>query len=285
MLLHPDIGSQQEDVFARLRMGIKNLPAQQKIICSYILENYQKVAFYTVEELANTSHTSPATVVRTVKRLGYESYKELLDALQKVFMAGSNEVWWELEQIWSGDENNIDMEPVLSWVARDDVEGIKGSISSQLMDSFDNAVNLIKKARNIGIVGMRSSKYVAGFLHFMLNQLFSNARMLAYADTDTVYDEVLNYSKEDIIIAVSLGGPHFVALTHEILSFAKENSIPTILITNDRGNQAIDYATVPLCVGRTKYHYSIVPPLMLAEALVTELGRKKKIIAQKNFAD
>ncbi|MDO5116543.1 MAG: MurR/RpiR family transcriptional regulator [Synergistaceae bacterium] len=283
MSMHPDTGMPQKDLFARLRMGMKELPAQQRLICQYILEHYQQVAFYTVEELGAASGASPATVVRLVKRLGYDSYKSLLEELQKLFMNSNNSVWWELEQIWSGSGDTNDYEPVLSWVARDDIEAIKASLTPQLMDSFDNAVALMEKAKKIGLVGMRSSKYVAGYLHFMLNQLFSNVRMLAYDGADTVYDEVLNFGREDLIIAVSLGGPHFVQLTHQILAYAQENGIPSILIANDMGNPAIDTATVTLCAGRAKYHYSIVQPIVIAEALVTELGKRKQPLAQKKL--
>ncbi|MEG2183504.1 MAG: MurR/RpiR family transcriptional regulator [Cloacibacillus sp.] len=274
--------NQQDDVFARLRSGIQNLPTQQKLICSYILDHHQQVAFYTVEELAQASKTSPATVVRVVKRLGYDSYKELLEQLQKVMMTTNNSVWWELEQVLN-ESTDSEQEPVLSWVSRDSIEGIKNSLSRQLMDSFDNAIELMLNARKIGIVGMRSSKYVAGFLHFMMNQLFSNTQMLAYAGTDVIYDEVLNLGKEDLIIAVSLGGPHFVILTQEILAFAKGKGIPSILITNDMGNPAIDSATVTLCVGRAKYHYSIVQAMVLAEAMITELAQRKKNSVRKKL--
>jgi len=283
MSLHPDFAAQQEDVFARLRMGIKNLPTQQRQICTYILQNHQQASFYTVEELADASKTSPATVVRTVKRIGYDSYKRLLEDLQKVLMKNNNAVWWEIEQIWTQEGGTVDSEPALSWIARDDIEGIKSTLTPQLMDSFDSAVDLMEKARNIGVFGMRSSKYVAGFLHFMLNQLFSNVHTLACSGEDTIFDELLNFGKEDLIIAVSLGGPHFVIRTHDIIAYAKENDIPTLLITNDLGNQAIDNATVSLIVARTKYHYSIIQPMVLAEALVVELGLRKKHVAQKKL--
>ena len=181
------------------------------------------------------------------------------------------------------DDDPPEREPVLSWVFRDSVEAIKSSVTSDLMDSFDRAVDLLREARKIGIVGMRSSKYVGGFLHFMMNQLFSNTIMLAYAGTDMVYDEVLNLGREDVIVAVSLGGPHFVMLTHEILKLSKERGIRSVLITNDMGNPAIDEATVTLCVGRAKYHYSIAQALVLAEALVTELAQRKKDSARKKL--
>ncbi len=275
---------QHSDVFARLRMGIQKFPTQQKTICSYILNNHQKVAFYTVEELGKASDTSPATVVRVVKRLGYESYKEMLEDLQKVMMQGSNAVWWELEQIWNGNEDEADQEPVLSWVLRDDIEGLKRTLTPQLMDSFDIAVDMMEKAKNIGIVGMRSSRFVGEFMHYMLNQVFSNSSMLTGFGADMVYDEILNYNSNDLIVAISMGGPHYTKLTHDILRFTDENAIPSILITNDIANPAIDHATLALCVDRAKYHYTIVQPLALVEALVTELAKRKKNVAKKKLS-
>ena len=284
MTMQADSNTLQNDVFARLRMGIQQFPTQQKTICSYILNNHQKVAFYTVEELGRASDTSPATVVRVVKRLGYDSYKELLEDLQKVMMHGNNAVWWELEQIWNTNESDSEQEPVLSWVLRDDIEGIKRSLTPQLIDSFDKAIDMMEKAKNIGLVGMRSSKFVAGFMHYMMNQFFSNTKMINSNGSDMIYDDVLNYGANDLGVAVSIGGPHYVKTTHEILKFLKENSVPSILITNDIANPAIDSATLALCVDRTKYHYSIVQPLALVEALVTELARKKKGVAKKKLS-
>lgn len=277
-----NIITQTEDVFSRLRMGIEDLPSQQKQICAYLLENYQKAAFYTVEELAKESKTSPATVVRVVKRLGYGSYKELIEKFQAIVTSTNSSVWWELEQVID-DKNECINEPTLSWVSRDTVDGIKNSLTRQLMDSFDNAVDLILNAKKIGIVGMRSSRCVAEFLHFMLNQLAHNAFLLGATGADVVYDDLLNMKNEDVLVAVSLGGPHFVMLTQEILASAKDMGIPSVLITNEMSNPAINNATVTLCVGRTKYHYSIAQALVLSEALTTEFALKRKSSAKKKL--
>lgn len=274
-----------EDIFAKLRAGAYNFSSQQKQICSFILENFKKVVFYTVEELAKASETSPATVVRVVKHLGYGNYKELLEDLQRangISDAPNTNVWWELEQVMN-DTASDEYEPTMSWVSRDTVEGIKETISRQLMDTFDDCIEMMLNADAIGIVGMRSSKFVAGYMHFMLNQLFSNTYLLNSTGYDVLYDRLVTYGKNDLVIAISLGGPHFVTLTNDIVSFAKNNNVPTILITNDVGNPIIDSASKTLLIGKARQHYSIIPAIVLAEAIITELALRKKDIARKRL--
>lgn len=270
------------DVFTILRNGMQNFSAQQSSLCSYILNNYHKVAFYTVEELSQKSGISPATIVRTTKSLGYKNYKDFLSKIQDTLMIDNRSVWWELQKIWDSKDNNTN-EPILSWVAKDDIEAVTNTVTEQLILSIEQAVKLLSGARKIGVIGMRSSKYVSGFMHYMLNQLFQNSYSLPSNGYDTVYDDLLNFNKEDVLTIISLGGPHFVSLTHEIAAFAKENNIPTILITSDRSNPCIDNVTLPLFVESTKQHYSIIQPLVLVETLITELGRVKENTARQKL--
>lgn len=191
--------------------------------------------------------------------------------------------WWSLRQLWYEERENVFGEPTLSWVFRDNIESMKNSMSKELFDSFDRAIEMMVKADKIAIVGMRSSRYPAGFLFHMLNQLFSNVYLLGASGTDMIYDDILNFGKNDVIIAISLGGPHYVVATHEVIEFTKESNIPNILITNYIGNQGIDLATVTLIFESAKRHYSIASTISLMEAIVAELAIRKKNTAQEKI--
>lgn len=276
-------GVQKNDVFTKLRSGANKFSPQQRSICSYILENSKQVVFYTVEELAIASETSTATIVRTMKNLGYENYREFLDELRPDMTVSQKEVWWSLRQLWYDEKTGAYNEPTLSWVFRDNIDGIENSLTKELFESFDRSLELMAKAEKIGIVGIRSSSYAAGFLFHMLNQLFSNVYLLGASCTDMIYDDMLNFGPRDVIIAVSLGGPHYVVTTHKAIEFAKECEIPTILITNYIGNQGIDLATVTLTHKSATNHYSIASTISLVEAMVTELAIRKEEVAQEKI--
>lgn len=268
-----------DSVFIRLRKGAEEFSSMQQVVCAYILENYQRVAFMTVEELAGLCGASPATVVRTVKALGYESYHEMQEEFEKLLMSTQVSLWWELERSW--EEKTEDDFP-LPWIAKDNIDAIQDSLTPQLVDNFRKASDMLAKARRIFIVGMRSSKAGAIFFQSMLNQLFSNAEV-ASDGGETLYDHIVDLGPEDVLFCISLGGPHYAKTTASAVAFASRNGIPSILVSNSPTSPAVEFATLTLFVASTQKHYSIVPCLTLLEALIVSLGQRNREKAQEKL--
>ena len=267
-----------ENIFTRLRKGMEELSAMQQQVCSYVIENYQNVAFITVEELSGLCGASPATVVRTVKALGYGSYHEMQKEFQKMLLGTKASLWWELEQSW--DETGDDCH--LPWVAKDNIEAIQNILTQQLMDNYGVAVDMLMKARKIFIVGMRSTRAAATFFFSMLNQLLPNVDVVREG-ADTLYDDLVDLGSEDVLFCISLGGPHYAKTTVNAMAFASRNSIQTILITNSPSAAAVEYADLVLYVPSASRHYSLVPCLTLLESLVVSIGQQSRDRAQKKL--
>lgn len=267
-----------EDVFVRLRNGVDQLSSKQKLVCAYILENYQQVAFYTVEELAALCSASPATVVRTVKALGYASYHALLAEFQKLLVSSNASLWWEMEQSWTGDIKDIP----LPWVTKDNIEALQNGLTPELLERFAMGVAMLASAKRIHIVAMRSSRSAAIFFYSMLSQLISNVSMVDHG-AEELYDKLVDFNEEDLLVVISLGGPHYACTSIDVVTYAKENNIPSILLTNDPSCPAVAHASLSLCVAQTQKHYSLVPVLTILEAFVIAIGQKKKDSAQKKL--
>ncbi len=271
-------GVNDDSVFARLRRGVEEFTSMQQVVCSYILENYQRVAFMTVEELAGLCGASPATVVRTVKALDYASFHEMQEEFEKLLMSTQVSLWWELERSWEEDGDEFP----LPWVAKDNVDAIQDSLTPQLVDNFRKASDMLAGARRIFIVGMRSSKAAALFFQSMLNQLFSNA-VVALEGGETLYDYMVDLGPKDVLFCISLGGPHYAKTTASAVAFASRHGIPSILITNSPTTPAVEFASLTLYIASTQRHYSIVPCLTLLEALVVSLGQRNRGKAQEKL--
>ena len=56
----------------------------QKLISTYILENYDKAAYMTASKLGSIVHVSESTVVRFAIELGFAGYPEFQHALQEI---------------------------------------------------------------------------------------------------------------------------------------------------------------------------------------------------------
>ena len=266
------------DVFVRLRKGLEELSSKQQTVCSYILENYQQVAFYTVEELAVACGTSPATIVRTVKSLGYSGYHELLSEFQKLLLSSNSSLWWEMEQSWTNDVSELP----LPLVIKDNIETLQNALTPDILERFSKGAEMLENAQKINIIAVRSSRGAAQFFYSLLSQFMSNVSMIEHG-ADELYDKLVDYGEKDILFVISLGGPHYASTSVEAVNYASENKIPSILLTNDHSSPAYPNATLSICVPQTQKHYSLVPVLTVLEAFVLELGIRKKESAKKKL--
>lgn len=264
-----------DGIFIRLRRGVEELTAMQQVVCTYMLENYRKVPFITVEELAMRCGASSATVVRTVKAIGYGSYREMQSEFEKLLVGINVSLWWELERSW---EETSDGFP-LHWIAKDNIKAIQDSVTPQLMEAYPRAISMLLSAERIYIVGMRSSQAAAIFFYSMLNQVRSNVTYAA-GGADVLYDDLVDLGANDLLFFISLGGPHHAKSTTNALTFATQNGIPSIVVANSPATPAVEKATIALYVPSAERHYSIVTCMTLLESLVVSIGQKDKERAQ-----
>jgi DNA-binding MurR/RpiR family transcriptional regulator len=271
-------GGRDADVFSRLRKGAEVLSSKQQVVCAYILENYHKTAFVTVEELGGLCGASPATVVRTVKALGYGSYREMQQEFEHMLIDTKVSLWWELERSWQEHDDEFPFQ----WVAQDNIEAIKNCLTPQLVQNYGEAVELLMRAKTVYILGMRSS-YAASFFFYMMMKQISPGILHAQFGSDMLYDDLADLGPEDVLFCLSLGGPHHVKATSSAIAFAARNSIPTILVANSPSTPAALNATVTLYTPSASGHYSLVACMTLLESLIVSIGRKKSDNARKKL--
>lgn len=272
---------QAESFLAKLLASMEELPHSQQEVCSFIVNHYQEVAFQTVAELALASSTSPSTIIRTIKSLKYGSYRDLQNDIRATLRSNNVSVWWELER--SLDDSEQGPEHTFTWIARDNIETLQASATVQLIKGFNDAIELLEKSQRACIFGGRSTKAASFYLYYMLQQITSNAFLLDAIGAGQLYDELINFTPKDVFIALSFGGPHHYKRTLEAVDFAYEQGIPIILLTTLPPNIATKKATVTIYLATAKHHYSLVPVFTLIEALVIELGKRNKDMAQKKI--
>ena len=260
------------EIISVLRGGSREFSPKQQELCCYLINNYQQAVFWTVEELSKQCGTSPATIVRTVKALGYDSYRNMMDKLRNLVVDSNNSMWREIERS-QGYMHNDDS--LLNWVARDNIGAIRKSMTGILRSSINDASVLLGQSKSIFIVAARSSRAAAMFFYSMLSQMTNNVNMANYGEEE-LYDILTDKGSDDVIFAISLGGSHHSSIFAHAIEYAKDNGIKTIILTNAPFSEAIASVDVTLYVPRTDTHYSLVPALTVLEALVVKFGIYKK---------
>jgi len=259
-------------VFENLQKGLETLPGQQRQVCEFLLHHYREAAFLTVKAIADTTGVGPATVMRTISNLGYSSFVDFQEQLHKIMISTNSSVWWRLEQSFSSEGQNGTLEKVV----HENSEAVSRCLSSMNLEAFEKSVDLLCKANQIMILGMRSSRAAAEAFFTLCKQLLPNVSFPSCLGSENMYEQLIDLNENDALLAISAGGPHYAIRTIEAIEFASRKKVPVILVTDDLSNRAVPSATEVICVSSTSTHFSLTPIMTILDALLVDIGKRKK---------
>ncbi|MBC8590550.1 MurR/RpiR family transcriptional regulator [Wansuia hejianensis] len=251
-----------------------------KIIANYIINNYDKAAFMTAVALGEATGVSESTVVRFAIRLGYDGYRELQNDLQELIKNKLTTV----QRLHLADNKYGDNKDFVPKIMERDMDNIKKIINEFDFSSFEKAIDIILKSNQIYILGLRSSAFLAGYLSFYLNFLFSNIKLVSPGPND-IFEQFLNITSDDVIIIITY--PRYSKRIIDVLEYAKEKGTKIITITDSFNSPAAQKADVALIASSDMLSFvdSLVAPMSLINAFIIALGIEKKDNLNNYFED
>lgn len=259
----------KKDILKTIDERMNDFSKGQKHIASFIKEHYDKAAFMTAAKLGGEVGVSESTVVRFVMELGFEGYPEFQKSLQELIRKKLTSF-----QRMEVTNNLIGDGDVLGKVLYSDIEKIKRTIDGIDRDSFDDAVRNIVSAKNIYILGMRASSFLAGFLNYALRQIFDNIRLVQTTSGGETFEQIMNIGEGDVVIAVSF--PRYSKSIIKSVAFAKNAGADVIAIT-DSAESPIALSASQLLVAQSdmaSFVDSLVAPMSVINALIVAVSRE-----------
>ena len=159
----------------------------QKQIARFIIDHYDKAAYMTASKMGAEVGISESTVVRFVMELGYEGYAEFQKSLQEIIrtkLTAFQRVEVTNSRMGDGD--------ILKNVLMSDIDKIRRTLEYIDPVSFNNAVDRIVTARNIYIIGVRSSSSLAGFLNYNFRMMFDNVKFVQTTSGSEMFEQIMN---------------------------------------------------------------------------------------------
>ncbi len=80
------------DLLNRINKNYSKMSKGQKLLATYITDNYDKAVFLTAAKMGEIVGVSESTVVRFAMSLGYKGYPEFQDALEELVRNKLNSV-------------------------------------------------------------------------------------------------------------------------------------------------------------------------------------------------
>ena len=269
-----------KSILNQIESGFGGFSKGQKRIATYILENYDKAAFMTASKLGKLVGVSESTVVRFAAELGYDGYPSMQRALQEIIRSRLTST----QRIRAAGEL-YDRRDVLSVVAESDMSKLRAMAEDSNPDDFSSAVARITDAKHVYIFGMRSSTFVAGYLHFYMRLLVRNVTMVQAASAGEVFEQLLHIGPGDVLIAISF--PRYSRITMNAVKFARDRGATIIAVTDNERSpvyQMSDEALLAPCE-MISFVDSMVAPLCLINALLVAMAGQMGERVSATFAE
>ncbi|MBR5453047.1 MAG: MurR/RpiR family transcriptional regulator [Clostridia bacterium] len=267
------------DLLKRIQTGMSGFSKGQRLIAEYISEHYDKAAYMTAARLGADVKVSESTVVRFAIELGYDGYPGLQRALQEMIRTKLTSV----QRIEVANTRMTD-EEVLDKVLLSDMDKIKRTIEAVDRAHFDSAVDAIVSARNIYIVGVRSCAPLASFMHFYLNVIFENVRLIDSAGPSEMFEQLIHIGEGDVMIAISF--PRYSQRIISGVDFARAKGARVIALTDSESSPIAERANDVLIAKSDMASFvdSLVAPLSIINAMIAAIGRKKQDYVENAFS-
>ncbi len=199
---------------------VEQLPASERKIAEYILENPYEVVNCKVNELAEKTSSSGAAVIRLCKSLGLNGFQDL-----KVRIAG--DLGRPEEPGYRDIERDETAEMIVQKTLNNSIQSLRDSSEVINYEELKKAVDVLLKAKNVHFFGIGASSIIAVDAQQKLLRI--NKSATAFSDAHLVATLIANAEPDDVVFTISFSGETIEVI--EVTRLAKEQGIQTISLT------------------------------------------------------
>jgi DNA-binding MurR/RpiR family transcriptional regulator len=218
-----------------LQNMLEQLPASERKIAQYILENPRSILDSTVNDIGAQAKTSGAAVIRLCKSLGLNGFQDL-----KVRIAG--------DLVKPAEQGYRDIEPgesyfsIVQKTTSNSIQSIRDSAEIINYEELERAVQTLLSAQNVHFFGIGASNIIAKDAQQKFLRIQKNAT--AFTDTHLVATLIANAKEDDVVFAISHSGE--TAEVVKVMSLAKERGVKTISLTKYGQSSVASLADIKL---------------------------------------
>ncbi len=225
--------AQGAGVLALLRSQLPGYTGALQRVATHVLSEPQRAARATIVELAQRSNTSPASITRFCRALGFDGYADLRFALAAETGPAAQAAGWS-EDIGRQIEPDDPLDRVLGQIMAADTQAMRDTAALLDLGEVERAADALSAANRIDIYGASGSALVGTELQFSLNRLGLAA--WSWPDVHNGLASASLLKPGDVAIGISHSGR--TRETIEMLAEAGSRGAVTIALTG--------YATSPL---------------------------------------
>ena len=266
------------DTISRINEKFNKMSKSHKKLATFVIDHYEQAAFMTAAKMAKTVGISEATVVRFAYALEYEGYPEFQASLADWVKKRLNSV-----QSIGAKYGSSTQAEILTSVLSADIEKIEDTMEHIDAQAFEAAIDIILGAKHVYIIGLRSCKPIAQFLHFYLNMIRGDVNLIDSTSTSETFEQMLRINEKDVVIGISF--PRYSMRTLKAMEMANDKNAKVVTITDTIHSPMCLYSSCNLLARSDMVSIvdSLVAPLSIINALVVAMCLKKPDAVRRNL--
>lgn len=211
------------------------------VIASYIMEDPPRILEKSLQEVAQETYTSKASVVRFAKALGFEGWKDFLkDYLKELNYQQRFDGTVDFNYPFEADSTPSEIARNLHNLLIQTLDDTLENLDEEMLVRF---VNLIQRARRVVIFCVSPHTYSA--------QLFQRKMMTIQKPVHVVQAREMgitarSMTPQDLAILISYSGTNFSAEPMTVLKYLVDHQVPVAAITSAGTNNLRQMASAVL---------------------------------------
>ncbi|MHC9537422.1 MurR/RpiR family transcriptional regulator [Dellaglioa sp. BT-FLS60] len=249
-------------LFQKIEEAVFKQNDARRTIGEFILANREKIAIYSMEEVASMTHTSKPTLVRFAKYFDYSGWKEFTYAF-------THEVAQFDKDGFESDFNlpfdkSADTLQIIENLASLGIQTIKETTSLISLTDIDRAAEMINQANTTVILGRSPNSYLGESFKRNLNTIYKRAFVTNADESGLIANSLTN---KDCVVIISYSGNNPEAYPMKNVSTLLKNNVPIISITGGGESYLRNYATVSLNIASREKLYSKIANFSTEESI------------------
>lgn len=218
--------------------SVKNdLTAAEEKAADYILKHPEEAVKSNVYQLAKASGSSPATIVRMVKKLDIDSFTTMKIMISMDLAGKVDKPTSEIDI-----QANESFDSIIEKLADDEIKNIKQTKDVLKKDDCEIVVGRLKKTKTLYVFGIGASALAAENIHQKWSRI--GFHVVVGHDLNVFVSELSNATSDDTLWLISNSGetPEMIYLA----KYAKQQHVFCITLTMFGQNRLAKLADIPL---------------------------------------
>lgn len=230
-----------DSVLVRLRGRLPEFTGALRRVAEQVLTDPAGAARATIVELAERSGTSPATVTRFCRALGFEGYADLRLAIAGETGRAARSAGWAID-IGREIEPSDPLERVLGQIMAADTQAMRDTAAMTDLAEVQRAADAIAAANRVDIYGASGSALVGAEMQFSLHRI--GVAAWSWPDVHNGLASAALLREGDVALGISHSGQ--TRETIEMIAEAGSRGATTVALTSFPRSPLADVADIVL---------------------------------------